>query len=430
MALFVRASVCSLTGRVRGAYSQCVGRCNVIVLVLVLLVAPARGQKPDRRAAAVHFKKGEAQYNKGEFTRAIAEFTRAHELSPHPTCLFNIARSHENLGNYPQALDFYRQALALTAAPVDRIDIERRIRNIESRPVKVFVSSRPPGAAVSVDGRREPEPGLTPLVLKLAPGEHLLVFRLAGHHLATRRVEVEMEKELPVEAKLEALPGPCPPPPPPCPDCPAPRPCPRLELADLGRLGLHFSLMGAFYISPNRPFAGGPGVQIHATWRRIVMGAQLTGFPVGEEQQDITIHSSDPDSRDTFNKVLYQSLIAQLEGGYSFPFRTSYIYTTLGLGAFIDQITYSKGKTTRSVPARAFTWSVGGGLEAMVTRWLSVGVALRVGAIHGERANEEAADEGTPDPVTLIPVVEEDNLVKSDAIQPYMVLWGGVSLHL
>lgn len=402
----------------------------MIALVLVLVATPAWGQKPDRRAAAVHFKKGEAQYNKGEFARAIAEFTRAHELSPHPTCLFNIARSHENLGDYPRALEFYRKALALTTAPADRADIERRIRNIESRPVKVFVSSRPPGASVSVDGRRDPEPGLTPLVLKLVPGEHLLVFRLEGHHLATRRVEVEMEKELPVEVKLEPLPGPCPPPPPPCPTCPAPKACPKPKLADLGRLGLHFSVMGAFYVSPDRPFAGGPGVQIHATWHRIVMGAQLTGFPVGEEQQDITIHSTDPDSSDTFSKVLYQALIAQAEGGYSFPFRTSYVYTTLGLGVFVDRITYSKGKTTRSVQAKAFTWSVGGGLEAMVTRWFSVGVALRVGAVHGERGNEAATDEGTPDPVTKIPVVEEDNLVKSDAIQPYLVIWGGATLHL
>jgi hypothetical protein len=39
----------------------------------------------------------------------------------------------------------------------------------------------------------------------------------AGYQLLARRVDVQVGKELPVQARLVAVPAACPPPPPPCP---------------------------------------------------------------------------------------------------------------------------------------------------------------------------------------------------------------------
>jgi len=66
-------------------------------------------------------------------------------------------RCFENLGNFPRALTAYREALVGTTDPSERADIQRRIEAILRRPVRIFVTSDPPGATVLVDAREEPE---------------------------------------------------------------------------------------------------------------------------------------------------------------------------------------------------------------------------------------------------------------------------------
>jgi hypothetical protein len=273
-------------------------------------------------------------------------------------------------------------------------------------------------------------------VVSLVPGEHVLLLKLGGHHLAAQRVMVEMDKELPLRVELKPLPKPCPPPPPPCPTCPKPPECPKLQLTNPRGFGLHFSLMGAFYLAPDRPFTGGPGVQVHATWRRLIFGLHATVFPAGEAQTDITLGSSE-DARDagfttvTFNKANYSTASVQVEGGYTFPFRTSYLYATLGLGVFSDQVTYSTAaQTTRDVDATAFSWALAGGIEAMATSWLSIGAGLRIGAIHGDRLDEEPETVEQDVNGTTEIFVQPSKLTKTEAGQPYAVLWGSVTLHL
>jgi hypothetical protein len=60
-----------------------------------------------------------------------------------------------------------------------------------------------------------------------------------------------------------------------------------------------------------------------------------------------------------------------------------------------------------------FLWSLGGGVEAMINPWLSIGISLRVGMIHGARTDSDD------------PERQEDS---SNA--PYGTLAASVSFHL
>jgi len=403
----------SLTLPATADYARVVSRLGVLGLML-LCASLAAAQTPyTRKQAAASFERGQTLYGKGQFAEAVTAFTEAHRLVPDWRALFNIARCYENIGDAGRALDFYRQALGSVTAPADRAYIEQRMQRLSSRPVRVFVSSRPPGATVTVDGRTAPEPGKTPLVTQLTPGEHVLLLRRDGHYLAPRRIVVETDKELPVEIALERLPPRCPPPPrpKPCPSCP---PLPR-SLVDLRRLHVHLSILGAFGLTSDRPLAGGPGIQVYGTYRRVVFGGHFLGLPMGEERLDTTQPSP---TGDVFTQITPYWLVGQFEGGYAFPFSNFYIHTTVGLGVSADRIVFrgedkNKQEQRMAREAFAFTWSVGGAIEAMATRWLSFGTSVRFGMVHGERVDKD-------DPTGSF---VERNL-------PYGTLWGSATFHL
>ena len=86
------------------------------------------------------------------------------------------------------------------------------------------ITSTPPGADVTVDGRRA---GRTPLArLALAPGSHRLTLVLAGHESWSGSVDVLAGQRAKVDVRLQPIPKPwLPPPCPPRP--PSPTVCTR-----------------------------------------------------------------------------------------------------------------------------------------------------------------------------------------------------------
>jgi hypothetical protein len=364
-------------------------RCLGFVALVLLGGAPgaAAGQTVPATPAARHFESGQALFSQGRYVEAIDQFSEANRLAPHPSALFNIARCHESLGHVDRALELYGRALQGTTERAGREDIERRMAQLRSLPVKVFVSSNPSGATVAVDSQKTPLSDRTPLVVQLKPGAHLLLLQLKDHQLTAQRVEVVAGEEQAVEVKLERLPAPCPPSPPPC---PKPTPCPELRLTDADNLHLHVSVLGAFGLTTGRPFAGGTGLLVHATFRRWAFGAQFQYFPMSEGPV--------PGSA-TYSEARPRWIVMQIEGGRVFAFRSFYLYSTLGLGLAADRITFVgkyQGNTDSVREVVAFVWSVGGGIEAMATSWLSLGAGLRIGMGIGDRLdNENAAQDPT-----------------------------------
>ena len=393
-----------------------------LLVVLGLLLGTASARRPPRprigpgEAAARAFDRGQQLYLEGRYPDAITAFGEAQRLAPHPSALFNIGRCHENLGNVGQAIESYEEALRLTEDEAERRDLRKRLARLRASPVKVFISSQPSGARVTVDGRAQPEPQPTPMLVRLKPGEHVLLVNRPGFQLATRRIAVEVEKEQPVEVTLLPVPPPCPPPPPPC---PPPTVCPSCRLVEFDRLHLHLAVMGTFAVTQNRPFTGGPSFYLLASYRRWIFGANIAFLPFDEVSKDLLIATGGVTSK--FTKLRPRWILGQVELGRVFPFKSFFAFATAGLGISADRNVFlgteevSQKETSAVSEQFAFAWSLGGGIEAMATSWLSFGLAARFGLIHGKRADRESA---------------ASDAAESGRNFPYGLISGVVSFHL
>jgi hypothetical protein len=363
-----------------------------LALTLAGATALADPDEASLREAGRHFDQGTTLYNEGKFAEALKEFNEANRLAPHPSTLFSIARCHENLGQVQRALEVYRRALGEAKDAAMRRDLEGRVERLEKRPVKVFVTSIPPGARVTVGGRAEPEPGVTPSVLEIPPGEHVLVVRREGSQIAVRRIVIEPGRELPVDVTLDATPsseGAA---------CPAKgsSSCPDLRLVPSGNFRLQFGVGMSLAVLASRPFSGGLGVQVYSNYRRFFFGGQFQAHTIMSEHITPTKYNDLEADAATFSW-----LFAQLEGGYMVPFRTCFVFGTIGLGMAYDRLKFNgwrldKDFNTTTTPHSltneqvGFAWSVGGGINVMATSWFSVGASVRFGMIHGHRIDFES----------------------------------------
>ena len=409
-----------------------------VSMTLALPSTAAAQGKPDKAAkespkktkaelarAAALFEDGQELYAKGRYAEAIPLYRAAHDTAPHPSALFNIARCHENLANLVKALEYYEKALEISINPVSITDIKGRIARLQARPTKVFVTTLPPGATMTVDGREAPEPGVSPGVLHLKPGEHVLLLRKEGFHMEARRVVVELGKEQPVQVKLRALPRACLP----QKECPKPKKCPEFKLTDTYNLHLNLSVIGAFGFQQDRPVSGGPGIAAFVTFKNVMVGPTFLFFPGGENPLD----GAKPFNGVNFTQSELRWILALVEAGYAFTFDTSYIYVRGGLGLSLDQIIYKgtyehdTGKPNPSPPPTnimetrsksiteqeaAFTWVVGAGVEGFAASWISLGAGFRFGVIHGTRLDSENPGQ------------------TEDGSFPMGSVWGTVTLHL
>jgi tetratricopeptide (TPR) repeat protein len=85
----------------------------IVGAALALAPATAAAEADDstreaaREEARRHSQQAEIQYNLGRFDEALAEYSRAYELFPHPAFLFNIGQCHRELGRCERALFFF-----------------------------------------------------------------------------------------------------------------------------------------------------------------------------------------------------------------------------------------------------------------------------------------------------------------------------------
>lgn len=90
-------------------------------------------EAPDQETleqAAQLFERAEQAYNEGEAAHAVELLERAHELVPEPVLLYNLARAHEALGHFEQAVDHYERYLREVPEPRDRGAIRRRVATL------------------------------------------------------------------------------------------------------------------------------------------------------------------------------------------------------------------------------------------------------------------------------------------------------------
>lgn len=366
------------------------------------------------KKAAASFDRGNSLYGQGRYAEAIEAFGLSHRLAPHPFALFNIARCYQSLAQPDAALRYYQQSLALTKDAAQRAKVQQLIATLQSLPVDVLVSSKPPGAEVFVDARLA-ETQRTPLVVKLAPGPHRLLLRQPGYRLAARRLVVERGKTTTLAVALQAEPGQAATRP--IAQCPASQPTSKpaqrgpTSLVDASRFHARIALISAISLTSDRLLAAGPGLQLHFTFHRLVVGAHfLLSIEDEREIAGVTLNGVN------YNRAAFRRLQVELQGGWFFPFRHFYVYATGGLGMAVDRAIFGNANDDLVKERFAFAWSLGGGIEAPLTTWLSFGAGLRVGLAHGERFQPAAA--------------ENPELDSDASTFPFGQLWASATFHL
>lgn len=162
-----------------------------------------------RAQAGDYFREGEAAFRKGLYSKALEYFQKSNALFPHPVNLFNIARTHERLGDgracidgYEAYLDVYRRANA-GKNPDDTTEVNAAITKCRLLLApEITIETEPAGATVSIDNE-DKILGQTPTTIALEPGQYTLYLNSPGYAPFKQQIEVLPGRPLKLHFKLE-----------------------------------------------------------------------------------------------------------------------------------------------------------------------------------------------------------------------------------
>ncbi len=187
---------------------------SIVVLalaaVLATLPADAAAQARRRRTAPADGlararmldKEGVKAFGEGRYNDAIRYFEEAHRLGGPPFELWNIAKCHLRLDQPEQAAEMLERYLETpNLPPDDRKEAGEQLDELRRRPSTLTVSSSPPGATVTVDGKPVEE-GKTPVSITILPGSHTVVVSSDDHASTTRQVEARYGRAVIVDVAL------------------------------------------------------------------------------------------------------------------------------------------------------------------------------------------------------------------------------------
>lgn len=92
--------------------------------------APEDDKEAKARALAAE---GAAAFKDGQYLQAVDAFERAYELVPAPALAYNIARSHERLSQWEEAIEWYETYLRIATDPRDKAEVLDKIEILKKR---------------------------------------------------------------------------------------------------------------------------------------------------------------------------------------------------------------------------------------------------------------------------------------------------------
>jgi tetratricopeptide (TPR) repeat protein len=125
------------------------------LLFLALTATPARAasEDPDLEIAQHHFETGRAFYNAADYVHALEEFDAAYRVRRGAPLEFNIARCHDRLEHFQEALAWYEKYLTHAPNAKDANEVRERVHLLRTRtdmlpevhpsPVPPEVAARP-----------------------------------------------------------------------------------------------------------------------------------------------------------------------------------------------------------------------------------------------------------------------------------------------
>lgn len=204
------------------------------LFILLAIAAPAAAQEeeppPDTGSSADtqpenvqatqqarrHFTEGIEHFREHRYREAIQSFTLALQLVPSADLHYNIARAHEELSEYEEAIQHYQNYLRDRVDPPDRPQVERHIEQLRERAeaARQQAASQPTtgtlrltanraGADVELDGE---DAGTSPWeeTREVSPGRHSLSLSREGY--VPFRSEVSVEAGVPTAAYADLVP--------------------------------------------------------------------------------------------------------------------------------------------------------------------------------------------------------------------------------
>jgi tetratricopeptide (TPR) repeat protein len=123
-----------------------------VVLACAAVAAPVQAQEPTPQPAQARaldlFEKSEDAYQKGRFAEAVQYLREAYALTPAPVLLYNLARAYEGLGDLERAAKSYEDFLGAEPNAKDRGAIATRAatlrRQIAEREAARRAAAQPP----------------------------------------------------------------------------------------------------------------------------------------------------------------------------------------------------------------------------------------------------------------------------------------------
>ncbi len=190
---------------------------TLLVMTVFLFSGSAAAQTKSKEKARAHYESAEKYYQKAEFRKALEDYLKVLDFIERdsiPEMYFNIAQCHRQLGEVEKALFYYRLFLSKSPTSPLRPEVEKHLAGLEaerqktSKPKgKVTIITDPPGASILIDTFEGEGIGVTPKVLEVEVGTHILVLRLANYKDITHQLVVEAEKMVVVQHTLVASSG-------------------------------------------------------------------------------------------------------------------------------------------------------------------------------------------------------------------------------
>ena len=180
---------------------------NATIFITLLVARGALAPAPPAKAASESLALGMAMYRAGNFEAALAAFQRSHDIQPAHQVLYQIGRTHEQLGDYLAAIKAFRRHLLEGGAAVkqsQRDAVEYHIQRISKQLAWLHLTVSPSDAHILVDDRPI---GRAPLALPVPvnPGRHRVRAVAAGMRAASRQVTVAAGDRLPLTLQLNPL---------------------------------------------------------------------------------------------------------------------------------------------------------------------------------------------------------------------------------
>lgn len=174
------------------------------LLILLCAASSAAAQESNILLARVHFQRADLLYRQSDFRGALKQYMKAFSYKRHPAVFFNIAQCHRHLGQYKHALFYYRLYRSKLPNAPNRDEVDRRIKEmvqklaeaerLEKQKGRLSIVTQPPGAQIFIDRISGKPTARSPVIVKLMPGQHLVVVKAKGVPDVNRKVTIKTGK--------------------------------------------------------------------------------------------------------------------------------------------------------------------------------------------------------------------------------------------